>query len=138
MWPKQTPPTSTPPSPHPSVPLKADTYSVTYNIWGVTSNEILAISQWATLGTRLPMGSKEISFTTSFSSRTSHRTDPLSCVQASFKSFRICIITMDSSKASLTILDPYEDDEKRKYSLRIDYAAKVSRVMTCIVKDTCS
>ena len=45
---------------------------------------------------------------------------------------------MDSSKASLTILDPYEDSEKRKYSLRIDYAAKVSRVMTCIVKDTCS
>ena len=42
---------------------------------------------------------------------------------------------MDSSKASLTISDPYEDNEKRKYSLRIDYAAKVSRVMTCIVKD---
>ena len=42
---------------------------------------------------------------------------------------------MDSSKASLTISDPSEDDEKRKYSLRIDYAAKVSRVMTCIVKD---
>lgn len=57
------------------------------------------------------------------------------CVQAGFKSFRICIITMDSSKASLTISDPYEDNEKRKYSLRIDYAAKVSRVMTCIVKD---
>ena len=42
---------------------------------------------------------------------------------------------MDSSKASLTISDPYEENEKRKYSLRIDYAAKVSRVMTCIVKD---
>ena len=60
------------------------------------------------------------------------------CVQAGFKSFRICIITMDSSKASLTISDPSEDNEKRKYSLRIDYAAKVSRVMTCIVKDTFS
>lgn len=60
------------------------------------------------------------------------------CVQADFKSFKICIITMDSSKASLTISDPSEDNEKRKYSLRIDYAAKVSRVVTCIGKHSCS
>ena len=39
---------------------------------------------------------------------------------------------MDSSKATLTISEPSEDKEKRKYSLRIDYAAKVSHVMTNI------
>ncbi|KAM7444663.1 hypothetical protein ABFA07_006760 [Porites harrisoni] len=38
---------------------------------------------------------------------------------------------MDSSKASLTISDPYEDNEKRKYSLRIDYAAKCKMGRPC-------
>ena len=32
---------------------------------------------------------------------------------------------MDSSKAALAIPEPTEDYDKRKYSLRIDYAAKV-------------